>query len=239
MPLVALERLQRKLAEIFDRAGQGSCCNLGLHVVLVGQPNVGKSSLLNRLAGDELTIVTPIAGTTRDALRSTIQTREFRCTSSIPPVCARRKTKSNALVSSVAGRKSSVLTLSCCWSMPELAQREADREIPTFCRAPATHHHLQQDRSRRPSVPERHDERRWHRHFAIGQSQSGHRPAAPELLRIAGWHQTEDVFIARERHLRAPPWRLRNMLPRPATSSRGSPCLELFAEELRGPTGTG
>jgi tRNA modification GTPase len=51
---------------------QGSLLR-GLHVVLVGQPNVGKSSLLNRLAGDELAIVTDIAGTTRDALRETIQ----------------------------------------------------------------------------------------------------------------------------------------------------------------------
>ncbi|HSN63103.1 MAG TPA: tRNA uridine-5-carboxymethylaminomethyl(34) synthesis GTPase MnmE, partial [Azonexus sp.] len=68
-----LERLQRKLAEIFDRAGQGKLLQAGLHVVLAGQPNVGKSSLLNRLAGDDLAIVTAVAGTTRDALRSTIQ----------------------------------------------------------------------------------------------------------------------------------------------------------------------
>src|SRR5207253_1553870 len=45
----------------------------GLHVVIAGQPNAGKSSLLNALAGAELAIVTPIPGTTRDVVRQTIQ----------------------------------------------------------------------------------------------------------------------------------------------------------------------
>ena len=67
-----LENLQNKLAEIFDRAGQGKLLQSGLHVVLAGQPNVGKSSLLNCLAGDDLAIVTPVAGTTRDVVRSTL-----------------------------------------------------------------------------------------------------------------------------------------------------------------------
>lgn len=47
------------------------CCKV-VCVVIAGQPNVGKSSLLNRLAGDELAIVTPIAGTTRDVVRGTL-----------------------------------------------------------------------------------------------------------------------------------------------------------------------
>ena len=47
----------------------------GLDVVLIGQPNVGKSSLLNQLAGDEVAIVTPHAGTTRDAIRSSVEIR--------------------------------------------------------------------------------------------------------------------------------------------------------------------
>jgi tRNA modification GTPase len=68
-----LQRLQQTLARVMQRARQGALLREGIKVVIAGQPNAGKSSLLNALAGAELAIVTPVAGTTRDVVSQTIQ----------------------------------------------------------------------------------------------------------------------------------------------------------------------
>lgn len=68
-----LQRLQAQLDVVLARTQQGALLREGIKVVIAGQPNAGKSSLLNALAGAELAIVTPIAGTTRDKVQETIQ----------------------------------------------------------------------------------------------------------------------------------------------------------------------
>ena len=68
-----LTRLQQTLQQVQQHTQQGALLREGIRVVIAGQPNAGKSSLLNALAGAELAIVTPIAGTTRDVVQQTIQ----------------------------------------------------------------------------------------------------------------------------------------------------------------------
>jgi len=68
-----LGSLQQTLHIVMQRSGQGAILREGIKVVIAGQPNAGKSSLLNALAGAELAIVTPIAGTTRDKVMQLIQ----------------------------------------------------------------------------------------------------------------------------------------------------------------------
>lgn len=62
-----------RLDEVLAEARQGMLLKEGMRVVIAGRPNAGKSSLLNLLAGNDVAIVTDVAGTTRDVLREHIQ----------------------------------------------------------------------------------------------------------------------------------------------------------------------
>lgn len=68
----SIQRLQQRVQETLNKAGYGKLLHDGVQVVLVGEPNAGKSSLMNQLLGQERAIVTDEAGTTRDTLEETL-----------------------------------------------------------------------------------------------------------------------------------------------------------------------
>lgn len=228
-----LDRLQARLAEVFDRAGQGKLLQSGLHVVLAGQPNVGKSSLLNRLAGDDLAIVTPIAGTTRDALKSSIQIEGIPL--HIIDTAGLRDTEDEVERIGIERtwreieRADVVLLLVDARSGVTPADQAILDALPANLRRITLRNKI----DLAGGLPEIHAEPEGMAISLSAKAAQGIDLLQQELLRIAGWHQAEDVFIARERHLRALAMAREHIAAARATVSGLCPALELFAEELR------
>lgn len=226
-----LDRLQQRLARVFDRARQGKLLQGGLHVVIAGQPNVGKSSLLNRLAGDELAIVTPIAGTTRDVVRSSLQLEGIPL--HVIDTAGLRETEDEIERIGIERTWREIERADVLVLLVDARTGSGEAERAILARLPAGLARItvynKVDLAGRAA--ERHDERDG---SGVGISLSAKQGEGidllrQELLRIAGWHPAEDVFIARERHLRA----LAGAQQHIVSAQQRLPQLELFAEELR------
>ena len=224
-----LQRLQDSLDKVFDRARQGKLLQGGLHVVLAGQPNVGKSSLLNCLAGDDLAIVTPVAGTTRDVVRSTLQVEGIPL--HVIDTAGLRDTEDEVEKIGIERtwreieRADVVVLLVDARTGAGDAERAILEQLPASLARITVYNKV--DLAGR--VAERHDESDGIAISLSAKHGDGIELLRNELLRIAGWHPAEDVFIARERHLRA----LTETREHIATAQAQLPQLELFAEELR------
>ncbi|HEX5801560.1 MAG TPA: tRNA uridine-5-carboxymethylaminomethyl(34) synthesis GTPase MnmE [Azospira sp.] len=224
-----LARLGQRLAAVFDRAQQGRLLQGGLHVVLVGQPNVGKSSLLNCLAGDDLAIVTPVAGTTRDALKSSIQIEGIPL--HVIDTAGLRETEDEVEKIGIARtwreieRADVVLLLTDAQHGLGAAERAILDRLPPSLRRITVDNKI--DLAGRP--PARTETADGVSVALSAKAGQGIDLLKAELLAVAGWHQAEDVFIARERHLEA----LRAAAAHLAAAEAQLPQLELFAEEMR------
>jgi tRNA modification GTPase len=224
-----LDALAERLGKVFARAQQGKLLQGGLHVVLVGQPNVGKSSLLNQLAGDELAIVTPIAGTTRDALKSSIQIDGVPL--HIIDTAGLRETEDEVEKIGIARTWKEIERADVVLLLADARHGVTAAEHAVVDQLPA--------RLPRVTVLNKIDLAGGE----VGVEQTEHGPLVrlsaktgsgldglrQVLLDVVGGHPAEDAFVARERHLRA--------LTAAQTHLRASreqlPALELFAEELR------
>jgi tRNA modification GTPase len=224
-----VDRLQQRLARVVARARQGSLLRGGLHVVLAGQPNVGKSSLLNRLAGDELAIVTPVPGTTRDIVRSTLQVEGVPL--HVIDTAGLRDSDDEIEKIGIARAWREIEGADVVVLLVDARSGVGDAERKILAQLPAQLARLtvynKVDLAGRPA--ERHDEAGGVAISLSAKYGEGIDLLRQELLRIAGWQPAENVFIARERHLRA----LSETREHIAAARAQLPQLELFAEELR------
>ncbi|HMY07496.1 MAG TPA: 50S ribosome-binding GTPase, partial [Accumulibacter sp.] len=216
-------------ADVFDRAQQGRLLQGGLHVVLVGQPNVGKSSLLNRLAGDDLAIVTPVAGTTRDALKSSIQIEGIPL--HVIDTAGLRETEDEVEKIGIARTWREIERADVALLLIDARHGIGKAEHAILERLPSTLRRITIENKIDVTgrTPARHEGPEGVVLSLSAKMGQGIELLQKELLSVAGWHQAEDVFIARERHLAA----LRDASAYLDAAERQLPQLELFAEEMR------
>jgi len=203
-----LERLRTQLATLCARARQGSLLRSGLSVVLAGLPNVGKSSLLNRLAGVERAIVTEIPGTTRDALRETIQIEGIPL--HIIDTAGLRDTDDAVEKIGIArtweeiGRADVVLQIVDARAGITPADHAIDVRLPSGVVRIVVENKcdLAKRASARTEVTE---DGRNRIHLSLSaKTGEGMALLHDELLRVVGWQgHGEDAILARERHLEA------------------------------------
>jgi len=201
-----------------------------MHVVLAGQPNVGKSSLLNRMAGEELAIVTDIPGTTRDAIRQSIDVNGVPA--HIIDTAGLRDSHDPVEKLGIARTWAAIEKADVMLLVVDCTEGETAKDRAILAQLPGALPCIRVMNKidligRAPGV-----ERASGATAAWVSAKTG---AGVDLLRQAlldtvGWHGGgEGLFMARERHLQAL-HRARRHLEQ---AVQVGPQLELFAEELR------
>ncbi|MBI3523769.1 MAG: tRNA uridine-5-carboxymethylaminomethyl(34) synthesis GTPase MnmE [Betaproteobacteria bacterium] len=225
-----LLRMRDDLASLRTRARQGSLLRSGLQVVLAGPPNVGKSSLLNRLAGEERAIVTDIPGTTRDAVRETIQIEGIPL--HIIDTAGLRETGDSVEKLGIERSWREIERADVLLQMVDAAVGMTAADHAIAARLPSGVERLivHNKCDLAGLAAGRHEESGQAHLLLSALTGAGIDLLHDELLRVAGWQgHGEDVILARERHLHALDAAGRH-LDQAATELERS---ELCAEELR------
>lgn len=244
--LEQLQALRESLRALWRKAEQGAVLRNGLNIVLAGEPNVGKSSLLNALAGAEVAIVTPIAGTTRDKVSQTIQiegialniidTAGLRDSTDVVESIGIERTWQEVERADVVLHLVDEVTMTSTPSPPASSAGPTPRQPlaeDITRRLPARAHFLTVVNKidltgTQPRVE--HGKAVW----LSAKTGAGLAGLRRELLELAGWQSTgESLFTARERHVQALAAVDAALSRASRFADQGAAQLELFAEELR------
>jgi len=219
-----------ELASVFAKAKQGSLLREGINVVLVGQPNVGKSSLMNQLAGEDVAIVTSIAGTTRDTIKNAIQIN------GVPlhgmDTAGLRETDDEVEKFGIARTWRAAETANIALLLVDAAHGITDAEKSILARLPQEIRkiwvHNKIDVTNEPALIQEKDHVT---HIYISAKTGvGIDLLKMQLLQLAGYqNNSEGIFMARARHLEA----LTQVGVHLQLASSQMSSAELVAEELR------
>ena len=232
-----LDHLNAALQQVFESSRQGKLLQEGIRIVLIGEPNAGKSSLMNQLAEDDISIVTEIPGTTRDAIQQTIQiegvplhlidTAGLRKTGDIVERSGIMRThsaikKADLLLLVVDSSKyrnaRERILLSLGNSPPNLPILTVYNKIDLVKKEPAISDDLSD-----PVI------------WLSAKTGSGLPLLRQKLLNMVGWHvgqAEEGLFMARQRHLNAL-LQAKENLQAATMMADNKVQLDLLAEELR------
>ena len=225
-----LDAIIAELKTVFAKAKQGSLLREGLQVVLVGQPNVGKSSLMNQLSGEEVAIVTPIAGTTRDTIKNTIQINGLSL--NMIDTAGLRETKDEVEKFGIARTYRALENAQVALLLVDAAHGISETEKSILTHLPQEIakiwvHNKIDTTQEKAKILEKANEPHIYLSAKTGE---GIELLKQQLLKVAGFQQNvEGVFMARTRHLEAL-IQVEQHLSQAASNINSA---ELVAEELR------
>jgi tRNA modification GTPase len=231
-----LAAIRAELDTVIHQARQSMALREGLYVVLAGQPNVGKSSLLNALAGDDVAIVTPIAGTTRDKVTQQIHVDGVPI--HIVDTAGLRDTDDTVESLGIARtwaeleKASVILHLQDIRSHSDTLDQAIVQRLPAGIPALTVLNKVDLVEHNQFEEPDERDSARTLRISA--KTGAGLDELKRRLLEIAGRDLgTESPWLARERHLAALTQAGEHLARADDHASRDDQVLDLFAEELR------
>ncbi len=224
-----LKAISEQLQNTLIVAQQGSLLREGAQIVLIGQPNVGKSSLLNCLCGEEVALVSDEPGTTRDVIRQAIQIKGVPL--HILDTAGLRESNDKVEMMGIERTRSTIKKADAIILMMDanlgisIKDEQILNELPI--NTPRIYIYNKIDiLGEQPRIENKNTETLI---YLSAKTGAGIQLLQDKLLSVLGWHHEAGVFMARERHIRA----LLNAQIHLSKALEMSNMAEFFAEELR------